>query len=413
MPIIIGSLGEEDLAVDVVAAGRAHLLRQCAGPAEEPPGVVRHGLGTAAGHAPGEPKLLPHLDPPVAAVEQPARAEQHAGAAHRVADVQRRHAQHPERREAEQRERGGVHARVPQAQPLHVPPEHAEGAGEGVPPGRRRVAGALEHAAGPLRLDDDVPDRRKALFCIGDHGVRARELARRAGLSQRAADGVHGGGDRRDDAEHEEAVLGELGARAPGVPPVEPAEHVLARDGKVDQCDDDGQVGGVAGSPAAEEEEVVAERGVLVEAHEREERVEHLVVGLDPAAPVRRRRERGVEQAEEEEHEHAAGDANAEEPEEQRDVHGVLEPFLARTAEGAPVDGGRRVVVGRFWATEGGELPEPVRALLWPVAGEEVLGGRRRGGSVAGEGRGVVVRCGRGIVIAGEKHGGDVARSDG
>ena len=158
---------------------------------------------------------------------------------------------------------------------------------------------------------------------------------------------------------------------------------------------------------------MVAERGVLVEAHEREERVEHLVVGLDPAAPVRRRRERGVEQAEEEEHEHAAGDANAEEPEEQRDVHGVLEPFLARTAEGAPVDGGRRVVVGRFWATEGGELPEPVRALLWPVAGEEVLGERRRGGSVAGEGRGVVVRCGRGIVIAGEKHGGDVARSDG
>jgi len=181
----------------------------------------------------------------------------------------------------------------------------------------------------------------------------------------------------------------------------------------VEQRDDDGQVGGVAGSPAAEEEEVVAERGVLVEAHEREERVEHLVVGLDPAAPVRRRRECGVEQAEEEEHEHAAGDANAEEPEEQRDVHGVLEPFLARTAEGAPVDGGRRVVVGRFWATEGGELPEPVRALLWPVAGEEVLGERRRGGSVAGEGRGVVVRCGRGIVIAGEKHGGDVARSDG
>ena len=218
---------------------------------------------------------------------------------------------------------------------------------------------------------------------------------------------------RRDDAEHEEAVLGELGARAPGVPPVEPAEHVLARDGKVEQRDDDGQVGGVAGSPAAEEEEVVAERGVLVEAHEREERVEHLVVGLDPAAPVRRRRECGVEQAEEEEHEHAAGDANAEEPEEQRDVHGVLEPFLARTAEGAPVDGGRRVVVGRFWATEGGELPEPVCALLWPVVGEEVLGERRRGGSVAGEGRGVVVRCGRGIVIAGEKHGGDVARSDG
>jgi len=181
----------------------------------------------------------------------------------------------------------------------------------------------------------------------------------------------------------------------------------------VEQRDDDGQVGGVAGSPAAEEEEVVAERGVLVEAHEREERVEHLVVGLDPAAPVRWRRERGVEQAEEEEHEHAAGDANAEESEEQRDVHGVLEPFLARTAEGAPVDGGRRVVVGRFWATEGGELPEPVRALLWPVAGEEVLGERRRGGSVAGEGRGVVVRCGRGIVIAGEKHGGDVARSDG
>ena len=74
---------------------------------------------------------------------------------------------------------------------------------------------------------------------------------------------------------------------------------------------------------------MVAERGMLVEAHEREERVEDLVVDLDPAVPFRRRRERSVEQAEEEEHQHAAGDADAEQPEQQRNAHGILEPLLA------------------------------------------------------------------------------------
>ena len=151
LPLLVATVSHlrvEGLAVDVVEVSRAHLLRQRARPAQEPPRVVRQRLGAAARPAPRKAKSLPHLDPPVAAVEQ------HAGAADyvaddAVADVQRRDAQHPERREAQQRERDGVHVGVA---------EHAEeGARQGEAPGRRRVAAAIEHAAGPLGLDHDVP----------------------------------------------------------------------------------------------------------------------------------------------------------------------------------------------------------------------------------------------------------------
>jgi hypothetical protein len=89
--------------------------------AQEPPRVVRQRLGAAARPAPreGRPSLLRiDLDPPVAAVEQAARAEQHAGAADDEAvGAQRRDAQHPERREAPQRGRDGVHVGVAETQP--------------------------------------------------------------------------------------------------------------------------------------------------------------------------------------------------------------------------------------------------------------------------------------------------------
>jgi hypothetical protein len=247
-------------------------------------------------------------------------------------------------------------------------------------------------------------------------------------FTQRAAHGVHRGGDRREDAQREEAILGELRARGPGVAPVEAAQHVLAQHGEVQQRDDDGHVravpvarrgggallavggaelGGVGRAPAAEQEEVVAEGRVLVQAHEREERVEDLVVDLDPAVPVGRRRERAVEQAEEEEHEHAAGDADAEQPQEQRHVHGVLYPLLACLADGGPV---HVAAVARLPAPEGGELllDAAVRSLLRLVV-EEALGELRRGrpGSVAEEAHGAAMASGGwtwSIVAAGHSH---------
>ena len=72
------------------------------------------------------------------------------------------------------------------------------------------------------------------------------------------------------------------------------------------------ELGGVAWqAPAAEQEEVVEEGRMLVEAHEREESVEDLVVDLHPVGLGGRRGEGPVEKTEEEEHEHAAGGAHA------------------------------------------------------------------------------------------------------
>jgi hypothetical protein len=77
-------------------------------------------------------KSFLHLDPPVAAVEQPVGAEQHASAADHVADdvvadVQRRDAQHPEGHEAQQRERHGVCIDIVKTQPPCSTPTHTEG----------------------------------------------------------------------------------------------------------------------------------------------------------------------------------------------------------------------------------------------------------------------------------------------
>jgi hypothetical protein len=138
---------------------------------------------------------------------------------------------------------------------------------------------------------------------------------------------------------------------------------------------------------------VVAEDGVLVEAHEREERVENLIIDLDPVVPRRRRGERPVEQAEEEQDEHGAGDGDAEQPEEHGDVHGVGDPVLSRRTHRAPVDGdsGGEVVVAVGMAAPWFELAEPVRLV------EEVVGERRC--AVAAEHRGVAINCVCGLCI--------------
>jgi len=138
--------------------GGAHLLRQRAAPAEHPlPVVSERWRGGAARVGGREPVPPPHPRAPEPAVEQAERAEDHPRRANREADVvvpdaERGGAEHPQRREAEQREHGGVHVRVPKAQTLHVPPEHAERA-EAREPARRRVVADVEKTAGPFRAD--------------------------------------------------------------------------------------------------------------------------------------------------------------------------------------------------------------------------------------------------------------------
>lgn len=156
------------LDVEEEEVSGAHLLRQRAAPAEHPPRVVRErrrGGTAAAGVGGREPVPPPHPRAPEPAVEQAERAEDHPRHADReadvvVPDVERRDAEHPQRREAEQREHDGVHVRVPEAQALHVPPEHAERA-EAREPARRRVVADVEQAAGPVRagrhLNRDSP----------------------------------------------------------------------------------------------------------------------------------------------------------------------------------------------------------------------------------------------------------------
>lgn len=51
----------------------------------------------------------------------------------------------------------------------------------------------------------------------------------------------------------------------------------------------------VAGSPPAEERQVVEPPRVLVEAHESEESIQDLVVHLEPCVPLRFRRQHAVE----------------------------------------------------------------------------------------------------------------------
>lgn len=79
---------------------------------------------------------------------------------------------------------------------------------------------------------------------------------------------------------------------------------------------------------------MVEERRVLVDAHEGEERVEHLVVHLDPPVAGRLARERAVEGAEEEEREHGARRRDAERPRQQGEVRRVPQPPPARARHG-------------------------------------------------------------------------------
>uniref|UniRef100_A0A8R7REQ0 Uncharacterized protein n=1 Tax=Triticum urartu TaxID=4572 RepID=A0A8R7REQ0_TRIUA len=80
-------------------------------------------------------------------------------------------------------------------------------------------------------------------------------------------------------------------------------------------------VGG--GAPPEEEREMVAESRVLVDAHDGEERVEHLVGHLRPPPPARRVWHVGVERPHHEQEHEDHPRSNEGEPHEQRGVHGM------------------------------------------------------------------------------------------
>jgi len=327
LPVARAHDGHEPVVLHVVEVGGAHLLRQRAGPAEEPLGAVGHGRAAAppppppGGGAPArELVALPHLGPPEPAVEEAAEAQEHAHAHHRgadvvVVDVQRRHAEDEERRHAQQDEGEGVHVHVAEPEALHVPAEHAEGA-------RRRqrahrpVVAAVEQPAAPLRaahhhatvvyLDLHVAVLGTAAVVLRRSSAFSRRRRRRllrVGLlpSKRAVCGVEAGDDGAPRAEAVADVERPVRAVLARVAPEQGAAVVLGEAGDVQQDDHDEHVRSVVrargavlavhlpdllavavGAPPEEQHQVVEDLGVLVQAHDGEERVEDLVDHLRP-----------------------------------------------------------------------------------------------------------------------------------
>uniref|UniRef100_A0A453I9V7 Uncharacterized protein n=1 Tax=Aegilops tauschii subsp. strangulata TaxID=200361 RepID=A0A453I9V7_AEGTS len=322
--LVARPVADEAIVVEVVEVSRPHLLRERAAPAEEPLGAVAH-RGPPPAACCRQLVPLPHLRPPVAAVEEAAEAEEHAHGHDGVADVvvvdvERRDAEDEEGRDAEQDEGEGVHVHVAEPEALHVPPEDAEGAGRRQR-AHRPVVAAVAQPAAPLRPAHHhrpvvYPDRHAAAVVLRRRAVTARLLARRRRLrvgvacllpAQRAVGQVEGGDDGEPRAEavaDVESPVGPVGAR---VAPEESAAEVLGQAGDVQQRHHDQHVGAVArrhwgsllavhladglavavGAPPEEQHQVVEDPGVLVQAHDGEERVEDLVDHLRPLlAPV-------------------------------------------------------------------------------------------------------------------------------
>ncbi|THU48631.1 hypothetical protein C4D60_Mb06t01030 [Musa balbisiana] len=284
---------EKTVVSYLVEVSGAHLLRQRARPAQHPLHVV------------------------VPPVEQPERTEHHSGdphdvSDHAVVDVERRDVEDPERSSTQQQECDGVHVHVAEAEPLHVPPEDAAGTEEGEVAGGH-VVPDVEQSSDPLWL--------------AHHTSLVVHL--QAMLPALTVDRVQSGEDRRREPETEEEILEPLRPLPPGVAPVEATEDVLREAGGVEEEEDDHHVspfvrtvtsvlpihlpelGDVLRAPSTQHHKLVKQSGVLVYAHEGEERVEDLVIDLDPVVPQGLGGEGIVEQSEEEEAEHGCRDPNA------------------------------------------------------------------------------------------------------
>jgi hypothetical protein len=368
----------EPVVLHVVEVGRPHLLRQRAAPAAEPLGAVAHGGAAAPPPAAPARELvaLPHLGPPEAAIEEAAEAQEHAHGHHRVADVvvvdvQRRHAEDEERRDAEQDEGEGVHVHVAEPEALHVPPEYAERA-------RRRqrahraVVAAVEQPAAPLRaahhhaavvhLDLQVllavvPG--PVALLLPRFGRRRRLRVGLVGLlpSQRAVRRVESGDDRTPRAEAVADVERPVRAVLARVAPEQGAAVVLGEAGDVEQGHHDEHVRAVArargavpavhlpdllavavGAPPEEQHQVVEDLGVLVQAHDGEERVQDLVDHLRPLLAPLVVGDGGVEHAghEHEPQKQTGGDER--QPDDHREVLGLPAPARRVAPQLAPLD---------------------------------------------------------------------------
>ncbi|GJN31210.1 hypothetical protein PR202_gb19575 [Eleusine coracana subsp. coracana] len=367
---------DESVVLHVVEVGRPHLLRQRAAPAEEPPGAVVHGRSdrtraASASGGGGELVSLPHLRPPEAAVHEPAESQEHARGDHdvahvRVVEVERRDAEDEERRGQEQREGEGVHVHVAQPQALHVPPEHAQGAARRRR-AHRRVVAAVQQPAAPLRaahhhatvvdLDLHVLLVSLLLGCPARFFFSALMLGRCCPSgrlvgppfpAQRAVRGVEAGDDGAARPEAVPDVEGPVGAVPAGEAPEQGAAVVLRDAGDVEQRHHHEHVRAVAGArgavlavhlphlvpvaagsleaPAKEQHEVVEDLGVLVQAHDGEERVQDLVGHLRPPLARLRLRDGAVQHARHQHQQDQQARSHEPEPHQHRKVRGLLAP---------------------------------------------------------------------------------------
>lgn len=98
------------------------------------------------------------------------------------------------------------------------------------------------------------------------------------------------------------------------------------------------ELDGVLLLPSPQDDKVVRDPGVLIQAHDGEERVEDLVHDLGPSLPLRATGDGVVEEAEHEETEHEEAGRDEDEPDQQSHVHGVFDPVLPVVDQELPVD---------------------------------------------------------------------------
>nr|ACR36940.1 unknown [Zea mays] len=262
-----------------------------------------------------------------------------------------------------------MHVHVAEPEALHVPAEDTEGA-------RRRqrahrpVVAAVEQPAAPLRAAHHhaaVVYRDLYAVVLGTAGVVVllrrigRRRRRRLGVgllpSKRAVRGVEASDDGAARAEAVADVERPVRAVLARVAPEQGAAVVLGEAGDVQQGHDEEHVRPVVrargavlavhlpdllavavGAPPEEQHQVVEDLGVLVQAHDGEERVEDLVDHLRPLLAPLVVGDGGVEHAGHEHEEQQQPGPHERQPDDHREVLGLPAPAHRVGPQLAPLD---------------------------------------------------------------------------